>query len=59
MKKKCIKSLKLHKTKVSNFDPNSPKGGSVYTSTPFRDGQIICKFSYIPGCNPESVLNIC
>lgn len=59
MKKKSLKTLKLNKTDISNFDPSSPKGGSVFTSYPLPNGQIICKFSYVPGCNSESIFNIC
>jgi len=57
MKKKSIKTLKLNKTQISNFDPSAPKGGSVFTSYPFRDGQVICKNTFLPGC--ESLLAIC
>jgi hypothetical protein len=50
MKKKSLKTLKLNKTEISNFDPSSPKGGSVFTSYLRPDGQIICQFSYVPSC---------
>lgn len=51
MKKRDFKTLKLNKTAISNFNPNSLKGGSVYTSYPLPNGQILCKFTYHLGCH--------
>lgn len=53
MKKKSLKTLQLNKTEVSNFDPSSPKGGSVFTSYPLPNGQILCKITYHEGCYPS------
>jgi hypothetical protein len=52
MKKKSIKKLQLNKSEISNFDPRKPKGGSIFTSVPLPNGQIICKITYLPGCIP-------
>ncbi|WP_298420029.1 hypothetical protein [uncultured Kordia sp.] len=59
MKKKSLKSLKLNKTEISNFDPASPKGGSVFTSYPLPNGQILCKRTYHPNCDLASILVRC
>ena len=50
MKKRNLKSLKLNKKSISNFNNEKLKGGSLSTSIEFPNGVNLCEYTYQPGC---------